>query len=58
MADSIEKEGIVLRIHVSLIAALLLLFISCDDSPMGLECIEVVYPATGVVWDYMQGNTH
>gem|GEM_PF-4536914 len=39
-------------------AVLLLLFISCNSSPAGLSCIEVVYPATGDVWDYMQGNTH
>lgn len=37
---------------------MLLLIVSCDNGPAGLECIEVVYPASGDVWDYMQGNTH
>ena len=47
-----------MRIHMVLIAAFLLLSISCNDSPAGLECIEVFYPASINVWPYMQGNTH
>lgn len=47
-----------MRVYLLLITSLLLLLISCDDSPVGLECIEVVYPASIDVWSYMQGNTH
>ncbi|MEN8208525.1 MAG: hypothetical protein ABFR50_04655 [Candidatus Fermentibacteria bacterium] len=47
-----------MSVSLVIIGALLLLCISCDDSPAGLECIEVSYPASGNVWDYMQANTH
>lgn len=47
-----------MRIFMIIIAALLLLSVSCNESPVGLECIDVVYPAALDVWSYMQGNTH
>ncbi len=45
--------------HSSIVVGVLLLFaFSCNRTPTGLDCITVLYPVSGDVWDYMQGGTH
>jgi len=51
-------KGVLMRYSPFFAAALLPLVLSCNRTPVGLDCITVFYPVSGDVLDYMQGGTH